>query len=151
MSSKSTYFEDAVLNIVRGTDVTAPTNVFLALFTADPTEAGASANHVAPTDYTATNGSLQSNSDKLPEIDFSAPADGTGSERKIVGPDTADIEFENTSGSTITVTHFGIFDGEDGPGTDNMLYSAALDTSKAIANGDSLRFEQSTAITITED
>jgi len=137
--SKSNYLENAVLDFwlkANSGTYSSPSTVYLGIFSSDPTDAG-SGTEIASTGYTATG----AGSNQRPPIAF-----GSASSGSIAGP-TSDIEYENTSGSSFTVSHFGVFDAAT---SGNLLYHDSLSSSKTIANGDSIRFESSSAITITE-
>lgn len=120
--SKSDYLENKMLDHALGTTAfTQPTNQYLALHTANPTDAGSGAElSTSGTGY----GRIA--------VDFNAASSGTAT-----GPDAA-IEFTNSSGSSWTqVTHFGVWDAST---SGNLLYYGALTTAKTIAAGDTLRF-----------
>lgn len=138
--SKSNYLETAVLeHFIGGSATSSPSNVYLAILSAASTD---SVTEIAGSNYSATdaNGSVSSGS--RPEIVF-----GTASSGQIQGP-TSDIEYNNSSGTGFTVTGFGVYDAAT---SGNLLYWGALSSSKTIANGDTIRFEASNSITITED
>lgn len=138
--SKSNYLESKVLGYwLKNETITQPTEVFLGILsvaTDDDT-----LTEIAGSDYSATDGDGAVTSGERPEIVF-----GAVSNNQIQGP-TSDIEYDNTSGSQFTVNGFGVYDAATGG---NLLYWGALTTSKQIENGDSIRFEASTSITITE-
>lgn len=120
--SKSNYLENKMLDHALGTTAfTQPTNQYLALHTADPTDAGSGAElSTSGTGYARI------------AVDFNAASGGTAT-----GPTSAK-EFTNSSGSSWTqVTHFGIWDASS---SGNLLYHGALTTAKTIAAGDTLRF-----------
>ena len=108
--------ENAVLNLMRGSNITAFTG-YLALFTATPSDTGGG------TEVSGVNYARQSLSGKL-----AAPIGG-------VMASNADISFPVAGGSWGTVTHWGIFDAL----TDGTLkYYGALTASKGIYSGDQL-------------
>jgi len=137
--SFSDYLEVELLDqIVGKTDYTMPT-AYIALCTADPTDAGTGAdcNEVANANNyarVATDGD-----------DWNAAASGSISNAE-------DITFPQASGSWGTVTHFAIIDSTT-YGEGNLLASGALDSSKAIGNGDTPKFAGGTpgALVITLD
>lgn len=114
MAAFSNYLENALINgTLRATTYTAPTTVYVGLFTTDPTDAG-SGTEVSGNAYarqTAT---------------FAAPSNGAATTN-------ADVQFPQATGNWGTVTHFAIFDALT---TGNMLYHGALTTSKVIETGD---------------
>jgi len=141
--SKSNYLETAVLYFWlkgnSGSTYSAPANVYLGILstaTDDDT-----LTEIAGSSYSATDGDGAVTSGNRPKIVF-----GSVSDNQIQGP-TSDIEYDNTSGSQFTVNGFGIYDAATGG---NLLYWGTLSSSKQIENGDSIRFEASTSITITE-
>lgn len=117
MSAMSNYLENALINAtLRGTAYTAPATVYLALFTADPTEAG--------TGTQVTGGAYARRA-----ITFGAPSDGAAS-------NSAEVLFPVATANWGTITHIGIFDALTGG---NMLYYGSLTTSKVIQNSDQLK------------
>lgn len=137
--SKSTYLENAVLDFWLNANAggfSSPSTIYLGLIdTADPTDEAI--NEIAPTDYTATGAAT----DSRPAITFA-----TTSGNSFEGPDS-DIEFENTSGGNFVVRGFGIWNAATGG---QLLYHGNI-SDKTIENGDSIRFEASSSITIEED
>ena len=114
MAEMSNYLENALINVtLRATAYTAPTTVYLALYTTDPTDADTG------TECSGTSYARQS-------ITFGAPSNG-------VSTNSAVIDFPQAGSAWGTITHIGI---RDAVTTGNLLYHSALDTSKTIANGD---------------
>lgn len=110
----SNYLENALVNAtLRNTSYTSPATVYVALHTADPTDAGTGAE-VSGGSYARTSAT------------FGAPSDGSSTT-------TADITFPTATASWGTVTHIGIWDAST---SGNLLYHTPLDTSKAIDSGD---------------
>jgi hypothetical protein len=117
MAEMSNYLENALINgTLRGTTYTAPTTVYLALYTSDPTDADTG------TEVSGTSYARQS-------ITFGSPSNGAST-------NSAAIEFPQAGGSWGTVTHVGIRDAST---AGNLLYHTALDASKTIATGDVFR------------
>jgi hypothetical protein len=117
MAEMSNYLENALVNVtLRATSYTAPTTVYLALYSNDPTDADTG------TEITGTNYARQS-------ITFGAPSNGATT-------NSAAIEFPQAGSSWGTVTHIGI---RDALTTGNLLYHSPLDASKTIATGDVFR------------
>jgi len=117
MAEMSNYLENALVNAtLRNTAYTSPSAVYLALYTADPTDAD-SGTEVSGTSYARQ------------AITFGAPSNG-------VTTNSAAIEFPQAGGSWGTVTHVGIRDAST---AGNLLYHTALDASKTIATGDVFR------------
>jgi hypothetical protein len=117
MADKTTYFRDAVLNIMRNTSVTG-FNAYVSLHTADPGNTGASE---------VTGGSYAR---KL--AGFGAPADDSGV-RAITN--ASDVDFNGMP--AVTVTHFAVWDAAT---SGNSLYKEALGTSRTTLAGDTVRF-----------
>lgn len=114
MSAISNYLENALINgTLRASSYTAPTTVYVALFTSDPTDAGSG---------TECSGSAYVRQSAA----FAAPSNGASTT-------SADIQFPQAGGSWGTITHFGIFDASS---SGNMLYHGALTVSKTIDTGD---------------
>ena len=110
----SNHLENALINAtLRNTSYTSPATVYVALHTADPTDAGTGAE-VSGGSYARTSAT------------FGAPSDGSSTT-------TADITFPTATASWGTVTHIGIWDAST---SGNLLYHTPLDTSKAIDSGD---------------
>lgn len=125
--SKSNYLENKILDHALGTTAfTQPTNQYLALHTADPTDAASGAELSAASEANRTGYARIA-------VDFNAASSGTAT-----GPDAVK-EFTNShaSSSWTQVTHFGIWDASS---SGNLLYYGALTTAKTIAAGDTLRF-----------
>lgn len=126
MGSFSNYTELKVLDhIVGKTSFTMPT-AYLALATADPTDAGtgASMNECANANSYARVSTAGA--------DWAAAAAGANQNAN-------DITFPEASGSWGTVTHFALVDsGTWGAG--NMIGHGSLAASKAIGSGDTPKF-----------
>jgi hypothetical protein len=109
----SNYLETALINAtLRNTSYTSPVKVYLALYTADPTDAG--------TGTETTYGGYARQ-----EVTFSEPVDGKSS-------NTTDILFPAVASGTPTITHIGIKDALTGG---NLLYYAPLSSPKALKTG----------------
>lgn len=110
----SNYLENALINgTLRATTYTAPSTVYLALYTSDPTD--------ADTGTEVSGGSYARQS-----ITMGSPSNG-------VSTNSAAIEFPQATGSWGTVAYIGI---RDALTSGNLLYHSPLDTSKAIDTGD---------------
>lgn len=110
----SNYLENALINgTLRGTTYTAPSTVYLALYTSDPTD--------ADTGTEVSGGSYARQS-----ITMGSPSNG-------VSTNSAAIEFPQATASWGTVAYIGI---RDALTTGNLLYHSPLDVSKAIDTGD---------------
>jgi hypothetical protein len=126
MAALSNFAENEMLDHMLGTGAyTAPTNVFLSLWTSDPTDAGSG---------TELSGSAYVRQD----INFGASSSGVATSSGVV-------TFPTATGSWSTVTHIGIHDAAS---SGNLLFHGALTASKAIASGDVFQVANG-AITIT--
>lgn len=135
MSAMSDYLEAAVLNLtLRGVALAAPSGTHLALFTTDPTDA-ASGTEVSAGWYGRQSIGLSSG--------WTAPADSAGGKQCT---NANQIAFSAVTGSSVTVTHIGIYDAASGG---NLLYHSALVASKTLQVGDVLQFAaNSIAVTL---
>ena len=126
MAEMSNYLENALINAtLRNTSYTSPATVYISLHTADPTDAG--------TGTEVSGGSYIRQS-----ATFAAPSNGASASN-------ADITFPQATGNWGTIGWIGIWDAET---TGNLLYHTALDTSKAIDNGDIFKIA-SGSLTVT--
>lgn len=131
MSKFSDYTETNIIQTtLRGAAFPVPAAVYVALFTADPSDANTTANEVTTTAFPAyvrkdaADGGLIATG-------WAAPADGVSSNAKV-------ITFPaNNGAAAITVTHIALYDAATGG---NMLYHSALATSKTLQIGDVLSF-----------
>jgi hypothetical protein len=114
MAEMSNYLENALINVtLRATSYTAPTTVYVALYTNDPTD--------ADTGTEVTGGSYARTA-----VTFAAPSNG-------VTTNSADVTFPTCTLAWGTVTHIGI---RDALTAGNLLYHTPLDASKTIDLGD---------------
>ena len=131
MSGFSDYLEQALINhILRGTAYSSPSAIYVALFTADPTDANVTANELDDSGYArqAVTGH------------FNAPhATGgyTSNDAVITFPAIVDAQ--------VVITHIGIYDALT---VGNLLFSQALNSSKTLEVNDVLSFGIG-ALTIT--
>lgn len=134
MSDYSDYLENELLDHwLGGADYTRAATVYVALFTAAPSDSGGgtevSGNAYAraavtnnATEWPAASGGSKSNANA---ITFTSPSGGGWG----------------------NVTHFALFDAASGG---NMLAHSALDSAKTINDGDTVEFAAS-ALTVTLD
>jgi hypothetical protein len=116
MADKTTYWRDAVLNLLRGNNVTG-FSAYVSLHTGDPGNTGT--NEVTGGSYARQ------------LAGFDAPVDDTGV-RAITN--AADIDF--TDMPAVTVTHFAVWTAVTGG---NSVYKEALATSRTTLAGDVIR------------
>ncbi|NOU63182.1 hypothetical protein GC096_03865 [Paenibacillus sp. LMG 31461] len=118
----SNFLASALLNqVFRNTAYTRPTNVYVALYTSNPT-AGDLGTEVTGGDYARQS------------IICSAPAIVSGKETI---KNNAEIVFPVATADWGTVTHIGI---RDALTSGNLLYFGAIDNQRTILDGDRLRF-----------
>jgi hypothetical protein len=114
MSEMSNYLEAALINVtLRATAYTAPTTIYVALYTSDPTDAN-TGTEVSGGSYARTS------------VTFAAPSNGASLSN-------ADCTFPQATGSWGTVGWIGLMDAAT---SGNLLYHTPLDVSKAIDTGD---------------
>lgn len=118
MSAFSNYLENKVLlHVFGGTAYTAPTTLYLALYTSDPGD-GNTGTECSGTSYARQT------------IAFTVVTD--------TASNSAAVEFPVAGSSWGTITHVGILDQLT---SGNLLAHGALTASKAIASGDVFRVE----------
>ncbi|WP_347506200.1 phage tail fiber protein [Pseudomonas anguilliseptica] len=124
MSAASNFLESALLEHFRGTQLPLPSNFFVALHTADPTDA-ANATEVTlaawPSYARQTVGIPLSSA-------WTASADEAGGGKQITNANTLNFP-ANNGASSVQVTHFSIWDSGNGG---NMWAHAALTAPKTI-------------------
>jgi hypothetical protein len=125
----SDYLENALLNAtLRGVAYIAPSTVYVALFTSDPTDTGTGGTEVTGGAYARQ------------AITFNAPTAGSAS-------NSADVLFPIATAAWGTITHLAFFDAAT---AGNMLYSGQLTTAKTIATDDQLKLAAGN-VTVTLD
>lgn len=136
--SKSNFLEDAILNhVLRG--VAFPTlagSVYVALHTADPTDAG--------TGTEVTGGSYARVAVSRGTGSWAAPSDNSGSQRT---SNSAAITFAAPTANWGTITHVAIWDAST---SGNLLYRQALTTNRTVNNGDQAPSFAIGALTVSE-
>ena len=114
MAEMSNYLENALINgTLRATSYTAPTTVYVGLYTTDPTDAN-TGTEVSGGSYARTSAT------------FGAPSDG-------VTTNSAAVTFPTATGTWGTVGWIGILDAAT---SGNLLYHTPLTSSKSITSGD---------------
>jgi len=118
MSLTNAFETHALQYLLTTGSLTRPTAWYIALFTADPTDTGSTTNEIATgTGYARTS------------VTFTVTGD--------TASNSAAVEFPAASGGNWgTVSHIGVMDASTGG---NMIVHAALDTAKAINDGDVFR------------
>jgi hypothetical protein len=129
MAGKSTYLARAILNhVFRTTSYSKPSNVYISLHSADPTDANTTA-----TELTIGTGGYARATVAVADAQWTAPA-SSGTDELITNANT--ISFGTASAtwnSGNPITHFGIYDAST---SGNLMYSGALGTSRTVLSGD---------------
>lgn len=111
------YFEDAMLNLMRGQSIEAPNSVFLALFASNPGDLGTEGTEVSYSGYSRQ------------AINFSAPAEYSSG---LAIENVEIITFAECNINYGNVTHVGVMDSVSGG---NMLLYGRLDSVLNLQNG----------------
>lgn len=136
--SKSDYLEAKLLDHVLGaTTYTPPSTVYIALFTASPSDSGGG-TEVSTSGTSYARVAVTNNTTNWPN------ASGTSPTSKSNG---TTFTFPTATADWGTIVAMAIFDAST---SGNMLYWATLNASKLVSNGDTASFSNST-ITVTED
>ena len=123
LGAMSNHLEESILNgTLRNITYSAPDNVYLALYTSDPTD------NDTGTEVDGTGYVRQS-------VSFTSP---TQTEGRATVENDAEIEFAIAESNWGTITHMGIRDSDTGG---NLLYHGELATSKTIDQGDQFRVQ----------
>ena len=139
MSKFSNYTESNIIETtLRGAAFPVPAKGFLALFTADPTDANVTANEITLASFPAY-ARQDAAGGGLIATGWSASADGVSTNAKVM------TFAPNNGAAAITVTHIGIYDALV---VGNLLYHAPLVSSKTLLVGDVLSFGIA-ALTVT--
>lgn len=139
MSKFSNYSETNIIETtLRGAVFPVPAKTYLALFTADPTDANVSANEVQVAAWPAYARQDAAGGAAI-STGWSAPADGVTTNAKVI------TFAANNGAASVTATHMAIYDAITGG---NMLYHAPLVSSKTLLVGDVISFGIA-AITVT--
>lgn len=124
MAALSDYLEQALLNhIFRNTDFTRPANIYVALFTVAPSDAGGG-TEVSGGSYARQAVATGASSG------WDAPSSGALA-------NTAEIAFPTATANWGTVAAVGLFDAVSGG---NLLFHGALAANKTVNSGDVFRF-----------
>ena len=114
MAEMSNYLENALINgTIRGSTYTAPSTVYVGLYTSDPTDAN-SGTEVSGGSYARTS------------VTFGSPSNGASL-------NSSAVEFPQATADWGTVGWIGLLDAST---SGNLLYHTPLDVSKTISNGD---------------
>lgn len=113
----SNYFEQAILNLLRGNSITAPGTVYLGLFLTNPTDTGQAGNELSYSGYVRQ------------PITLTAPA---ASEAGIYVENANEIGFAESAIAAGTINYAAIFDEQSGG---NMLVYAQLSNPLEVVAG----------------
>ena len=113
----SNYFEEKMLNLMRSQSITAPTNLYLALFLSSPGDDGTSGTEISYSGYARQ------------AISFSVP---TASGNGLIMSNSALISFPQASAAAGSVTYAAVFDSSSGG---NMWLYGALDSALTVQSG----------------
>lgn len=145
MGSKSDYLENKFLDwLLRGQAFTPPATVYIALYTANPSDtgggtevSGGSYARVAVTSSLANWAGTQG-------AGTTVASSGTGGQTS----NNASITFPAPTANWGVITGMAIYDNSSGG---NELYWSALTTSKTVNNGDAAPTFPAGSMTVTED
>jgi hypothetical protein len=116
MAEMSNYLENALLNgTLNGTTYTAPTTIYVGLYTSDPTDAN-------------TGTEVSGGSYARKAVTFATASGTSGSVAT-----NADVTFDEATAAWGIVSYIGILDALTGG---NLLYHTELDVAKDIDTGD---------------
>lgn len=126
MGSFSDYLENELLDHIFGVGAfSAPATVYIALCTADPTDAGTGSTITEPSGGSYARVSVTNSGTNWDTASGGATANKTA------------FTFPTATASWGTITHFAIIDAASGG---NMLMHGALTASKAVGSGDTPKF-----------
>lgn len=133
MAALSDYLENKILDhVLRATAYTAPATVYVGLLTAAPSDTGGG-TEVSGGSYaraSVTSGTSTWNNTQGNTTGASSGTDGTIE-------NAATISFPTPTAGWGTVTHFAVYDAAS---AGNLLFYAALGTSKTVNSGDAVSF-----------
>jgi hypothetical protein len=142
MSDFSNYLENKLVDhIFRATAYTMPTTVYVALYTATPSDAGGG-TEVTGGSYARVQVGPSTTTWNATQGGTAGASSGTGGQTA----NAADITFPAPTANWGVVTHFGLFDAVS---AGNLLFWAALAASKTINGGDAAPKFLAGALTVT--
>ena len=129
MSAMSDYLENKLIDhILRNTSFSLPSTIYVALYTAAPSDAGGG-TEVSGGSYARVQVGPGTTDWRNTQNSGSGASSGTGGQTANV----ADITFPSPTGNWGSVTHFGIHDHVS---AGNLLFHGALTVPKTVNNGD---------------
>lgn len=124
MAALSDYLENALIeHLFRNTNYTRPANIYVALYTAAPNDAGG--------------GTEVSGGSYARQAIATGASSGWDAASGGATANTATVTFPTATANWGTVTHVGLFDAVTGG---NLLMHGALSASQAVNNGNIFRF-----------
>ena len=155
MAGKSDFLENKFIDwLLRGQAIgitgasagagTGPTNTYIALLTAAPSDSGGGTEVSGGSYARVTYASSLANWAGTQSAGSTSASSGTGGQTS----NNNAITFPAPTANWGVVTHLGIYDASSGG---NLLYWVALTASKTINNGDAAPSFAAGALTITED
>ena len=124
MAALSDYLENALIeHLFRNTNYTRPANIYVALYTAAPNDAGG--------------GTEVSGGSYARQAIATGASSGWDAASGGATANTATVTFPTATASWGTVTHVGLFDAVT---SGNLLMHGALSASQAVNNGNIFRF-----------
>jgi len=131
MSQFSNYTEaNIVETTLRGAAFPVPASVYVAMFTADPTDANVTANEVQVSNWPAYARQDAANGGLI-ATGWTAPSNGVSTNAKVIT-----FPINNGTGN-VTATHLGLYDAASGG---NLIYHAPLVSPKTLLPGDVISF-----------
>ena len=124
MAAMSDDLENKLINhIFRNTDYTRPANIYLALFTAAPSDSGG--------------GTEVSGGSYARQAVATGASSGWDAASGGATANTGVVTFPTATADWGTITHVGVFDAST---SGNLMFHGALSSSKTVSNGDIFRF-----------
>jgi hypothetical protein len=145
MAALSNYLENAVIDwLLRGQSFTPPATVYVALHTAAPSDSGGGTEVSGGSYARVSVASSLANWAGTQSAGSTAASSGTGGTTSNNGT----ITFPAPTANWGVVTHIGVYDASS---SGNLLFYAALTTSKTINNGDAAPSFAAGALTLQLD
>lgn len=124
MAAMSDDLENKLINhIFRNTDYTRPANIYLALFTAAPSDSGG--------------GTEVSGGSYARQAVATGASSGWDAASGGATANTGVVTFPMATADWGTITHVGVFDAST---SGNLMFHGALSSNKTVSNGDIFRF-----------
>jgi len=143
MSAMSDYLENKLVDhIFRAQSFSAPATLYVALFTAAPSDSGGGTEVSGGSYARVSVTSSLANWAGTQSAGSTTASSGTGGATSNNGA----ITFPSPTANWGTVTHFGIFDAAS---SGNLLFHGSLTASKTINNGDAAPSFQAAQLAIT--